>query len=176
MRRPFLVKRDGDAPNIERIVRMRPKELQKQYRDAFHADVPAGNSEYARRRIAWHVQAQKEGGLPESAREHALSIVRDAPVHIRTRANLEGRSAELPLQYSSTTHVVSDHDSRLPLPGSFVVRKHKGREIRVKVLNSGFEYNGRRFNSLSAIANEITGTRWNGFLFFGLTKGATRVG
>ena len=45
----------------------------------------------------------------------------------------------------------------------------------VKVLNDGFEYDGRRFSSLSGIAGEITGTRWNGFLFFGLEKEARRA-
>jgi hypothetical protein len=38
----------------------------------------------------------------------------------------------------------------------------------VKVLASGFEYLGRHYRSLSAIANEVTGTRWNGLAFFGL--------
>jgi hypothetical protein len=40
------------------------------------------------------------------------------------------------------------------------------------VLDDGFEYDGRQYRSLSAIAIEITGTRWNGFLFFGLTREA----
>jgi Protein of unknown function (DUF2924) len=44
----------------------------------------------------------------------------------------------------------------------------------VRVLDDGFEYDGRRFSSLSAIAKEITGTKWNGFLFFGLAKESKR--
>jgi hypothetical protein len=38
------------------------------------------------------------------------------------------------------------------------------------VLDKGFEYDGRRFKSLSAIAQEATGSKWNGFLFFGLAE------
>ena len=34
----------------------------------------------------------------------------------------------------------------------------------------GFEYEGRKYKTLSAIANQIAGSRWNGFLFFGLRK------
>jgi hypothetical protein len=40
----------------------------------------------------------------------------------------------------------------------------------VRMLDAGFEYGAQRFASLSAIAKEITGTKWNGYLFFGLVK------
>jgi len=40
----------------------------------------------------------------------------------------------------------------------------------VKVLADGFEFDSRRYRSLSAIAREVTGTRWNGLLFFRLTE------
>lgn len=43
----------------------------------------------------------------------------------------------------------------------------------MRVLDKGFEYDGRQFSSLSAIAQEITGTKWNGFLFFGLANEKT---
>jgi hypothetical protein len=56
------------------------------------------------------------------------------------------------------------------MPGSVIVKDHQGRTIVVRVLDHGFEYDGNRFASLSAIAGKITGTKWNGFLFFGLTK------
>ena len=59
-------------------------------------------------------------------------------------------------------------DARLPVPGSEITREYRGKQIVVRVLEDGFEYDGRRFRSLSAIACEVTGTRWNGFLFFGL--------
>jgi hypothetical protein len=61
------------------------------------------------------------------------------------------------------------------MPGSLIVKKYKADTIVVKVLDDGFEYDRRRFSSLSAIANEITGTRWNGFAFFGLEKEARRA-
>lgn len=44
------------------------------------------------------------------------------------------------------------------------------RARRVKVLDNGFDYDGRLYRSLSAVAQEITGTKWNGFLFFGIAK------
>ena len=73
-----------------------------------------------------------------------------------------------------TAQIAPTHDSRLPMPGSLLVKDFKGRTIVVKVLDDGFEYDNRRFASLSAVAREITGTRWNGFLFFGCAKEPTR--
>ena len=52
------------------------------------------------------------------------------------------------------------------------MKEYHGQTVVVRVLDTGFEYDGRRFASLSAIAKEITGTKWNGFLFFGLLKGS----
>ena len=63
-------------------------------------------------------------------------------------------------------------DDRLPLPGTLLSRKWKGRTILVEVLAKGFRYEKQYYSSLSAIAVAITGTRWNGISFFGLTRPA----
>jgi hypothetical protein len=65
-------------------------------------------------------------------------------------------------------------DIRLPKPGDVLSRDYRGRAIIVRVLESGFEYEGRRFRSLSAIAKAVTGAHWNGLLFFGLASGRRR--
>ena len=49
-----------------------------------------------------------------------------------------------------------------PVPGTRLVREWQGVEHAVTVLENGFEYRGRPFKSLSAVANAITGTRWSG--------------
>jgi Protein of unknown function (DUF2924) len=67
---------------------------------------------------------------------------------------------------SVTRKVAGDLDSRLPPHGSYLEREYKGRRVIVKVLVDGFEFEGRVYRSLSAIAREVTGTKWNGFLFF----------
>jgi tRNA splicing ligase len=56
------------------------------------------------------------------------------------------------------------------MAGTLLWKDYKNRTIVVRVLDHGFEYDRRRFTSLSAIAQEITGTKWNGYLFFGLAK------
>lgn len=160
-----LVNRARETVDLGRLARMKPDQLRKLHRKMFECDIASGNSEQARRRIAWLVQSQKEGGLPESARQHALEIAREADVRIRARGNAKRRDV---LSHASVTAIVSDHDPRLPMPGSVIVKEYHGQTISVHVLDNGFEWNAQRFTSLSAIATEITGTKWNGLLFFGL--------
>jgi hypothetical protein len=64
----------------------------------------------------------------------------------------------------------SGRDRRLPVAGAVLEREHDGKVHRVKVLQEGFQYNRKTYRSLSAIAKEITGTVWNGLLFFGIAK------
>ena len=71
---------------------------------------------------------------------------------------------------ATATQLVSDHDPRIPMPGSVITKQHRDRLLIVRVLDDGFEFDRRRFSSLSAIATEVAGSRWNGFTFFGLGK------
>jgi hypothetical protein len=57
---------------------------------------------------------------------------------------------------------------RLPIAGTRLIREWRGIEHAVTVRGDDFEYQGRPYKSLSAIAREITGVRWNGWVFFGL--------
>lgn len=152
--------------DLDRLARMRPAELRQLHLKLFGGTVRSGNAELARRRIAWHVQAAAEGGVPKSAVARALAIAKEASL----RMHLRHGDVDSSLSNATVTEIVSDHDSRLPMPGSIIVKEHRGKTLMVHVLAAGFEYDGRRFSSLSAIATDITGTKRNGFLFFGLTK------
>ncbi len=88
----------------------------------------------------------------------------------RADQNAARKRAGLPVERTVTSTLKSDHDARLPLPGSLLLKEFKGQTHVVKVLDDVFEYDGRRFRSLSAIAQAISGTKWNGFSFFGLIK------
>jgi len=61
-------------------------------------------------------------------------------------------------------------DRSAPLPGTILCRDYKGRQIVVTVLEHGFEWDGRVFGSLSAVATAVTGGHWSGALFFGLRR------
>ena len=95
---------------------------------------------------------REEGRRPKGQR-------RDADLRVRAPEGAAGApSAPPPMP----------RDPRLPPAGSTLKRLFNGKEHLVRVLDSGFEYEGRTFESLSAVARAIAGTRWNGFLFFNL--------
>ena len=56
----------------------------------------------------------------------------------------------------------------MPVPGTILTRTYKGHRYQVEVLDRGVAYDGEVYRSLSAVAHAITGSHWNGFLFFGL--------
>lgn len=168
------MKKEGRLPGIEDLPRMAAADLQTVHEEMFGTTHPISNCQHLRRKIAWHMQAAKEGGLPESVRQYAIGIARGTELRSRIAENASLRRAAIPPDRTATTVVVQTHDARLPMPGSLIVKKYNGRTLVVKVLDEAFEYEGRRFTSLSAIAGEITGTRWNGFAFFGLAKESER--
>jgi len=167
-----MKKREG-PPDIGQLPRLGPVELQAIHREMFGAEHPIANCQHLRRKIAWHIQAAREGGLPEAVRAFALSISRETELRTRISENAQRRRDAIPAELAITTMVVSQsHDARLPMPGSLIAKKYRERTLVVKVLDDGFEYEGRHYTSLSTIAGEITGTRWNGFAFFQLGKEA----
>ena len=66
-------------------------------------------------------------------------------------------------------------DPRLPRPGTVLTRTFNGKEIKVEVLDAGFRYDGDVWRSLSAIARKVSGTSWNGYLFFNLLTRAKKA-
>jgi hypothetical protein len=153
---------------------MSVRDLQQQHRDVFGEEPESIHRQFLFRKIAWHLQAKEEAGLPEPVRDLARSIAQDAPLRNRVISNAQKRRAGLPIEQIATTTITPDHDSRLPMPGGVIVKQFRGETLVVKVTDLGFEYSNHRYTSLSAIAQEITGTKWNGYLFFGLTKEGTR--
>ena len=152
------------------LSRLNLARLQLLHRDLFGEESRVKNAGHLRRKLAWQMQAREHGGLPESAGQHALEIARDAALRVRIGENLSRRRSGIALDCAATTVVAPEHDARLPMAGTLLWKDYKNRTIVVKVLDHGFEYDRRRFTSLSAIAQEITGTKWNGYRFFGLAK------
>ena len=127
------------------------------------------NKAWLVKRIAWRLQANAEGGLSERARHRAAHIVQDAD--LRTRAPKEFLPAQVPVDAATTVdRTQARRDQRLPPAGTLLTRCVDDRQVVVKVLAEGFEFETRQYRSLSAIAREVTGTRWNGLLFFGLAE------
>jgi hypothetical protein len=158
---------------IEALSRMTTGQLQQKYLEVFGEESRSNHKQFLFRRIAWRIQALAEGGLSERARRRALEIANDADLRIRAPRTRFGQDATLDPKLSVTRKVAGDLDSRLPPPGSYLEREYKGRRVIVKILVDGFEFNGQNYRSLSAIAREATGTKWNGFIFFNLAAEAS---
>ena len=154
---------------IQELRRLKVSVLRKKYQEIFGEESRSSNKQFLYRRIAWRLQANAEGGLSERARHRAAHIVQEAD--LRTRAPKEFSPAQVPVDVAATVdRTPVRRDQRLPPPGTLLTRRIDGRQIVVKVLAEGFEFELRHYRSLSAIAREVTGTRWNGLLFFGLAE------
>jgi len=154
---------------VEKLRRASLAVLRAKYREVFEEETRCRNREHLFRRIAWRLQALAEGDLSERARGRAHQIARDADLRAvapRDFFTVGGESVQ------TTRGDRNRRDSRLPLPGTLLTRKWKGRSLLVEVLAKGFRYENRHYSSLSAIAIAVTGTRWNGLAFFGLTRPA----
>ncbi len=58
-----------------------------------------------------------------------------------------------------------------PKPGTRFIREWNGQTLVVTATVGGFEFGSQTYRSLSAVARKVTGTRWSGPKFFGLTNG-----
>ncbi len=124
-------------------------ELKKQWRDLFDSEPPPFNRRYLESRLAYRIQELAYGGLkPETIRR------------------LERLGEELDGGDKKKRSIRANLDR--PITGTRLLREWQGVEQIVTVTANGFDWQGRPYKSLSAIARAITGTRWNGWVFFGL--------
>jgi hypothetical protein len=153
---------------MESLRRASMADLRKKYREVFQEQTRCTHREHLFRRIAWRLQALAEGDLSERARGRANEIAQDSDLRINAPRDFFTVGGE---QVQTTGNQNrQQQDRRLPLPGTLLTRSWKGRTIVVEVLAKGFLHENRQYPSLSAIATEITGTRWNGVAFFALTR------
>ena len=156
---------------IEKLRSASIGDLRARHREVFQEETLCRNRNQLFRRIAWRLQALEEGDLTDRARQRAEEIARDADLRViapRDFLNGDGTTVEPAPRESAP------RDPRLPSPGTMLSRKWRDKAIVVEVLQKGFRYQGRKYSSLSAIAAAVTGTRWNGLAFFGLTGKANR--
>jgi Protein of unknown function (DUF2924) len=123
-------------------------ELKAEWRTLFGAEPPGYNRRYLESRLAYRIQELAYGGLkPE------------------TRKRLEVLGEQFADRNITRRRIREDV---MPIAGTRLLREWQGVEHTVTVLTDGYEWQGRPYRSLSAIARAITGTRWNGPLFFGI--------
>ena len=153
--------------SIEELANSKIPALKKRYRELFGEESKSSNKSFLFRRVAYRLQANAEGDLSERARRRAADIADDRDLRVRAPKEFIARPEP---GFGSIDRKGPPKDGRLPGPGTVLTRRLGDRQIVVTVLAEGFEYESRRYRSLSAIAREVTGTRWNGLLFFGLAE------
>ncbi|ACI97487.1 putative bacteriophage-related protein [Rhodospirillum centenum SW] len=145
--------KDRDATVLARLAALKEmtvNEMKAEWRRLFGADAPNNSRPFLEMRLAWRIQELSYGG-PSRETVRLLDALAD---------ELHGKPGRKALIA----------DPRKPVAGTRLVREWDGVEHTVTVLRDGFEFEGRKYKSLSAIARAITGTRWNGWRFFGLRE------
>jgi hypothetical protein len=122
--------------------------LKQKWRDLFETEPPPYNRRFLEHRLAYRIQELTYGGLKSATLKHLREL----------GETLDGGDPIRRRQYANNR----------PIAGTRLIREYEGIEHCVTVRDEDFEYQGRPYKSLSAIARTITGTRWNGLLFFGL--------
>lgn len=126
-------------------------------------ETTSNNRLYLKRRIAHALQTAVAG---PNVLPLLLPPVPPLPVPRSTKAPLRRPRSES--AKPTIAQSPRERDPRLPPPGAFLEREFNGMPVRVQVLEKGVEFEGRTYRSLSAVAREVTGTRWNGLVFFHL--------
>ena len=132
---------------------METQELREEWKRLFGTEPPRYKRGFLIKRIAYLLQELEYGGLDDDTRGQLNAILDAAGMDELASPNTKPRTGH-----------------HIPPVGTLLVRQWKGENHQVLVLADGFEYQGRKYKSLSAVARAITGTRWNGWTFFGLKR------
>ena len=132
--------------------------IKAKYAALYGQDSPSSsNKVFLWRKIAYRLQALEYGGLPDDTKNRINELIkRYDPVNnntLRPKKNpgKEGKNGR---------------DKRLPIPGAIIRKEYKDQLIEVKVLENGFEYQGKGYKTLSSVATAVTGDHVNGYTFF----------
>ena len=129
---------------------MSVNELKTEWQAMFDAPAPNNSRTFLESRLAYRIQELTYGG-PDKQTRRLLDLLAD---------EVEG----------TLTRKAQIADPRNPVVGTKLIREWDGVAHTVTVLKEGFEWGGKRYKSLSAVARAVTGTRWNGYRFFGLRE------
>ena len=144
-----MTKQDPIPARLAALRTTSTPDLKQQWRDLFDSEPPPFNRRFLESRLAYRIQELAYGGLkPETVRRlEALG------------EQIDGRGREKRKKSAPNDR---------PIAGTRLIREWQGVEHTVTVTQDGYDWQGRPYKSLSAIARAITGTRWNGWVFFGL--------
>jgi hypothetical protein len=129
-------------------------DLKAMWRQLFETEPPPYNRRFLESRLAYRIQELVYGGLKAETVKRLKAIAEDLDGGDPARRRRPAKDR--------------------PIAGTRLIREWQGIEHCVTVRDDGYEYQGRPYQSLSALARIITGTRWNGWVFFGLKNQRAR--
>ena len=142
----------NDPTVLRRIAELQSMDLDQlrdKWRELCGTEPPGYGKVMMRKRLAFRIQELTWGGISEETKIRMKQILVEAGYDELGRKVRPAKPDQL-------------------LPGTMLIREWAGERHEVLVVDGGFDYRGRRFKSLSAVARHITGTKWNGPLFWGL--------
>ena len=152
--------------NLSQIMALRENslgELKTKYEELFPGQkAPSNNKIFMWRKIAYRLQELESDGISAEAQSKIQQLIQQYdPIN-----NKALRPDSMPENKPKKSNL--SRDKRLPIPGTVITKEYKGIKLQIKILESGFEYNSKIYKSLTAVAKEVTGAHWNGYLFFNL--------
>jgi len=133
--------------------------LKDRWRALYGTEPPAYNRVHLIKRLAYRIQEIAYGGLSEGTMGQLREHFNEAGLGVGKAG--DGRKTR------------KKRAPGLPVIGTRIIREWNGHRYEVTVVRDGFEYDGRRYRSLTAAAKAITGVHRNGPAFFGLRKPET---
>ncbi len=145
------------AQEIAELRGMDTPALVERYEELYGRPPRCRNREHLWKRCAWKLQEQRFGGLSGAAKRRLEELIAEIDLPIGEHQQTVTGALRSPTR--APQHQV----------GTVFTRTWKGREIRTVAIEGGYEYEGAVYRSLSAVAKAVTGSHWNGRLFFNLT-------
>lgn len=132
---------------LKEISSLTTEQLHNKWQELFHRPSPyRASREFLLGHIAWQIQAKALGGLNRHASRHLNNLIQQL------------------------SNGCTKPNEAIIKPGTKLLRNYQGMKHEVIVSEAGYNYQNKTYKSLSAIARTITGTQWNGKLFFGIKQ------
>ena len=155
---------------IHVLRQMTVAELRQEWETLYGEKCRSRNRDYLFRRLAWRVQEIAHGGLSNVAKARLDELGNDTFMRSRTPREALKAATAVNVEPVATTQSRSRRDPRLPSPGTVITRSYRGRELRLLVLDDGYDLDGVHYGSLTEAARAVTGSHWGGPLFWGLVQ------
>ena len=146
------------AKEIEALREMPIPDLVTRYEELYGRPPRSKNREHMWKRCAWKIQEERLGGLSRAAKDRLEELISEIDLPATEAQRTTTGALKRPLKPGD------------PPVGTVLTRSWHGKEIQVRVVEGGFECDGVVHKTLTAAAMAVTGSHWNGRLFFGLTE------